>query len=265
MTLHFSQLKHIATTPRNYRHQLTATPKDTLALRLGRAVHTRWLLGVEPWVYDGRRDKRIKEYAAALEEHDGEEPMKPDEYERVVGMCYALDAHPLACDIRDACTEREKHMTWTRDGIECEGTLDMCGPRGLVEHVMPATGLPQYGILAELKSCESRRIQPQSFQRQGEWYHYPEQTAWYAIGNGTNITQMTHWPQIWVISVESSGAFDVVCHLLTNLRLDEANKTIDTWLETYRQCTDDNSWPGHANAPVVWDADVDFGPGDGDD
>lgn len=262
--LHWSDFKCIAppNTPHQFQHNLAHSPADTLSFRLGRFAHLKWLLGIEPWVYEGRRDKRIKEYAEQLAAHNNETPLNDAEKTRVLGMVNALNRHPLAMEIRDTCREYEKQLIWTRRGIECAGHLDMCGPRGIGRFGNGA----EFGILAELKSCESRRIEPRSFQRQGEWYHYPEQCAWYAVGNGTDVLERdTNWPQTWVVSVESNGAFDVACHLLSPLRLDQADKNIEDWLTIYNNCKATNSWPGHAEGPVAWDANVEFNATDSDD
>ena len=74
--LHFSDLKQIAETPLQFKHGLEHEREETKSLKLGRALHAKWLQGIEPWVYEGRRDKRIKEYQAALEERGGEIPLK---------------------------------------------------------------------------------------------------------------------------------------------------------------------------------------------
>jgi hypothetical protein len=266
--LHFSDLKHIATTPREFWHKLTSPPKDTLSFRLGRHTHAKWLLGIDPPVWDsetkGKRDKRNPEYKALFDQY-GETILNDTDYSRVLGMVRALDSHPLACQIKRLCTSFEKELLWTRSGIESAGHLDMCGPRGIEFY---GEGW-RNGILAELKSCESRRINPQAFQRQGEWYHYPEQCAWYSAGNGTltNVfgNSSIEWPQCWVISVESSGAHDVVCHCLSDLRLDQANNTIDGWLSKYKECKESGRFPGWSDVGVPWDANVEFGSADADD
>ena len=262
--LHFSELKYIATTPLEYQHKRTNPPKDTLAFRLGRHAHALWLLGIVPPVWhaeQGKRDKRNPEYAE-LFEANGETILNDAEYARVVGMVDALNRHALASKIKKLCTEFEKQMTWERRGIECAGTLDMRGPRGIEAYGDNYLN----GILAELKSCESRRIQPQSFQRQGEYYHYPEQCEWYSVGSGVEPQQReTPWPQCWVISVESSGAHDVVCHCLSDLRLDQANKTVDDWLLSYMTCKNIGHWPGWSDIGVPWDANVEFNSTDADD
>ena len=165
-------------------------------------------------------------------------------------MVRALDMHPAAMRIKAMCTEFEKSMAWERGGIQCGGTLDMCGP----------------GVLAELKSCESRRIHPMAFQRQARWYKYPEQISWYAVGNGTVLRgSTTPWPDSYIISVESKAPHDVVVHHCGNLLLDQANANIEQWLITYKACKADNNWPGHAIDVVEFDAEVEFGPGDADD
>ncbi len=270
--LHFSDLKYIGTTPKEFEHKRTHPPADTLSFRLGRHAHAKWLLGIDPPVWNElneeskplKRDKRNPKYAALFDQY-GETILNDAEYTRVLGMVRALDMHPLAIEIKRLCQHFEKALSWTRRNIECAGHLDMCGPEGIERF---GEGWA-HGILAEVKSCESRRIHPRLFQKQGEWYHYPEQVAWYAVGDGTEPNPFGHdqidWPQSWVISVESSGAHDVVCHLLSDLRLDQANKTINEWLAKYEMCKADRSWPGHSLEPVPWEANIEFGPGDADD
>jgi hypothetical protein len=269
--LHFSDLKHIATTPKEFDHQRTHKRPDTKSFKLGRAVHSRWLLNIAPDVYEDRRDKRIKayqEYLQQLEVRDGEPP-DPDnilndaENTLVLNMVRALDSHPLAAKLKLACPEREKYMQWTRNGIECAGTLDMMGPRGILD--------PNKRLIVDLKSCEHRRIEPKSFQRAGMWLRYPEQLSWYDIGTGTKrhaipgMRSDTQWSECWVIAIESTGAHDFVCHHLPELLLDRADEEVERWLTAYQACRESGRYPGWSDDPVEWDADVDFDSRDADD
>jgi hypothetical protein len=257
--LHFSSLKYIATTPKEFDYQRTAKRKDTKAFKLGRAVHAKWLLNITPDIYTERRDLRVKEYQEYLQQLESRDGIPPDpenilndaEYTLVMNTVRALDLHQEASRIKSRCNEFEKPLKWTRSGIECAGTLDMCGP----------------GVLAELKTCEPRRIHPLAFQKQARWYRYPEQIAWYAVGNGTptDVSCGVEWPDSYIISVESSGAHDVVVHRCGELLLDQANSTVDEWLRTYSACKAAGRWPGHDDDIVEFDAEIEFGPGDGDD
>ena len=125
--LHFSSLKYIATTPKEFDYQRSAKRKDTKAFKLGRAVHSKWLLDIAPDVYTDRRDLRVKayqEYLAQLESRDGIPPdpeniLNDAEYTLVLNMCRALDLHPEASRIKSRCNEFEKPLKWKRSGIEC--------------------------------------------------------------------------------------------------------------------------------------------------
>jgi hypothetical protein len=250
--LHFSDLKHIGDTPKRFEHNLAHPAKDTASFRKGRAVHSKWLLGIDPPVWEGRRDLRNKEYAAAVEAH-GEGLLNDAEYSDVLNMVRALDLHDKACWVKSRCLKFEVPMTWTRNSIECAGTLDACGR----------------DVLMELKSCESRKIRPASFQRAGMWLRYPEQCAWYAVGRfeSTQINDTRprrQWPETYCITVESSAPYDVVVHRLSPLLLDRADENVERWLTIYKACKAAGNWPGHADDIVDWDASVEWGPADED-
>jgi hypothetical protein len=242
--LHFSDLKYIDESPLAYQHHLNNPSEDTRSYLLGRMAHRSWLQGEDVPAWIGRRDLRNKAYQEYLEQH-GEKPLNPKELEIVQGMVDALNRSADAMAIKSRCTEFEKPLIWTRNGIKCAGTLDMCGP----------------GILAELKSCESRKMHPEAFQRQGARWHYPEQCAWYSVGNGVepiaNLQTgglIMPWPETYVIAVENSKPFDVVVHRLGEMLLDKANDTVERWLETYSECLASGIWPGRAPGVVAWDS-----------
>ncbi len=64
----FSTLKHVATSPKHYRHALESPKKDSVAMILGRTAHTaafepkRFQLEYAVWS-DSRRTNAYKEFA----------------------------------------------------------------------------------------------------------------------------------------------------------------------------------------------------------
>jgi hypothetical protein len=258
--LHFSNLKHIAVSPLNYKDKLDNPAGDTRSYLLGRAAHRCWLLGQATPIWDkGKRDLRNPEYAAAVATF-GEKLPNAAEAKLIDGMVNGLERHPEASRIKRACDEFEKPLVWTRDGVECAGHLDMRGPR----------------ILAELKSSQAADMHIARFQ----WlalkkYHYTEQLAWYAVGDGMAEPVLEgpddypihefDWPESWIIAVESTRPHDVVCHRVSPLQLDKADSNIREWLATWRQCQAVNLWPGRSWDPVELDAEIEVGGMDNED
>lgn len=248
--LHFSELKKIAhLSPKHFRHYCENPPEDTRSFRMGRMAHRAWLLEdistIPVWT-DGKRDARNPEYAAALARNGGETLLNSDEYRCVLGMYDALSKDPHAAAIKARCTHFEKYVTWELLGVPMAGTIDLCGP----------------GILADPKSCEPGRIRPEAFQRQGARYGYPEQIALYDYGefectHVNNHRPRSEWPESYNIAVENAEPFDVVVHRLSPLLLDNAFRTACEWVQLWKECQANGTWPGHGSQIVDWNIDPD--------
>jgi hypothetical protein len=122
--VNYSTLKHIRKSPKHYKHALEH-PDTSTNYSMLRAIHA---LVLEPFAFDeafvvweGRRDKRNKDYAAFLELHAGKDVLTPDEFSQGHGHQRGLPGQPL----RRAAAGSSGHPVRGADGLD--GPRD--GPR----------------------------------------------------------------------------------------------------------------------------------------
>lgn len=237
-----SRLQRIALSPAHYQCY-DETAEQTSAMSLGAALHAHVLLGTEIAVCDVRRDVRTKKYQEFLESSKGKLVLTEGEARHVAGMTSALRAHPLASQLIFGLGSREQTMYWDWMDRACRGTPDIQRPRQIVE----------------LKT--TRCAKPDVFQRDAERRGYDVQLAWYNEGAYANYPAFLGARDLWIVAVESSPPYAVVCHLIEPARVDKCERQIRLWFERLLQCEASGEWPAYTDAAVQWPlyghADVD--------
>jgi hypothetical protein len=125
--VNYSTLKHIRKSPKHYKHALE-NPDTSTNYSMLRAIHA---LVLEPFsfdeafvVWDGRRDKRNKDYAAFLELHAGKDVLTPDEFSKATAISEAYRASPFVEQLlAHPGTQYEVPMLWTdlESGLSLQG------------------------------------------------------------------------------------------------------------------------------------------------
>ena len=243
--MHFSALKKIGITPLDYALGCQENRDDTVAFRIGRAVHALWLQDIMPVLFEGRR------VANAVEKHiealglsvDPSDVLSPAEYATVMHCVKALRASKLAMDTLERCPNRETSHEWTIDidgvVVPCAGRVDAWGPRDLLE----------------LKTTQCAR--PAKFLLDAQKFAYHAQLAWYDIALGTQfIEHFTAWRRQTIVAVETKPPYHVTVIELAPLRIDQGYNLFMEWLAKWKECTESGVWPSYSQEIVQWDAEV---------
>lgn len=226
--IRYSHLRAIGRSPLHYRHACDGYRDPTPAMRLGTLVHGLVLGGGKTVVYDGeRRGKAWQEFQAA---HAGREIVTANEVARAVPVADAVMADRVAGPLlRAKSARREETLSWSMDGLACQGTPDVFDP--------------ETGILIDLKTCTD--ASPRAFSRHAWSYSYHAQLAWYA--NALTLAGHTV-RECLLVAVETSAPFGVTVHRLSGRALEEGHRQWRAWWEQLRICITADQWPGYAEA-----------------
>lgn len=226
--IRYSHLRAIGRSPAHYRHACTGQREATPAMRTGTLVHGLVLGGGQTVVYDGeRRGRAWSDFAAA---HEGREIVTAAEVARAVPIADAVTADPVAGPLlRAEEARREERLSWSMEGLACQGTPD---------YFNPATG-----VLLDLKTCSD--ASPRAFGRHAWSYSYHAQLAWYAHA----LTLAGHTVrECLLVAVETSAPYGVSVHRLSPRLLEEGHRQWRAWWEQLRVCIAADQWPGYAEA-----------------
>jgi hypothetical protein len=235
--IHFSQLKEARNSAAHLLAALTNKDrKDTPAMLMGRVIHSAYLEGVAPVVYDGeRRGKAWQEFREAQEG----DIITATEYETVQRILDALGRSREASDVLAQSTGRE--VAWTGEimGVQAAGKIDLLGP----------------GCVDELKTCAV--ASPRKFLYDADRMWYDAQLAWYQMSQGVQyIGPDTEWKMSRIIAAENKAPFVVQVYQLDPLRLDQGAKKICRALDLLRESEASGVWSGYAAGVQIWDGDI---------
>lgn len=211
-----------------YRRDHPRPDKDTFIF--GRAVHC---LAFEPGefhkrfeAFDGKRDKRTAKYQKWLKEHEGVQPLKPDELQQAQDMVKALREDETAGPIIEACRVEEP-CTWTdpKYGFKCKGRFD---------------GIDGHRIV-DLKTSSDFR--PFGFGRQAARYLYHGQIAWYHDG-AVQAKLIDGKTSPIIIAQEKEAPYDVAVYEADDWVLDSGRALYRRLLARLKLCMDTGEWPG---------------------
>lgn len=231
-----TRLSWLATSPKHYRHMLTAPPEDTEAFARGSALHMAVL---EPELFrrtywpepdpatiapDAAKPRATAAYRAAIAsiEAKGLKVMRREMWDAVHDMAIAIAGHPHAGAAVDQCGRRELAAVWRLDGHLCRGRFDGVGEN----------------LIMDIKTTRSLRdFSPWAITKLG----YYRQAGFYAYG-ADELGLRPH--AFLLVAVESAPPHDVgvfvVGEDLLRVGLDEARAL----LRVLGQCERSGRWPG---------------------
>lgn len=233
-THHFSHLKRLALSGKQYIHAVNTPTTPTPAMLLGTAVHAM--------VLGGRPERPIARYhgnrkgaawKAFKEENPDAEILTAPEWNHAVEISRAVLADPLARARLDGA-RFEVPLAWEENGIRFSTSgVDILGN----------------GALGDLKT--STTCEPEALQRQAFKMFYHCQLAFYRRGaraNGLDVSR-----GLFLLCVETKGPHEVVDLELSEGLIDLADRTVSLWIEKLRIYRESNRWPGYAQSPIPWD------------
>ncbi len=224
----FSNLKYIAQSPMHYAHHNAVGREETRSLRLGTALDAG-VFGGDVLVYPGeRRGKAWKEYEAA---NTGTTIITAKEEPLVSGMARALLSRPDALELLRG--ERQKTITWSIAGRECQGTPDAFTDERI----------------ADLKT--TRTAHPDRFQYEARRFAYVAQLSWYI--SGLEIAGYPRPRRAFIVAVESAPPHPVTIFELTERAVEQGHRTWRLWFEQLRACEESNAWPPYSECAVPLD------------
>jgi hypothetical protein len=254
--LHFSTLSRMARSPAHVRHAMVASTdrETTRDMRIGVIVHhivcgahkRRPLVrypGEERRGGDWKLFERSTKAANALTEIVTER-----EWAHAEPIACAVLADPVAAPLILG-SRREVALEWEDAGIKCATD----GIDGVNDAKRAIWDLKFTGTSAE----------PASFSRHGSRMGYHAQMAW--MENAAHQNGIPTDGGVYLIAVE-----DVEPHVVTVLRcgpdvLAAGRKTYVKWMERYRQCLENDSWPGYAQGIADFELPAWLDEGEGEE
>lgn len=243
-TVHFSDLKKLALSGRQYLHAVNTPHEPTSAMLVGTCVHFLVLgarPGAKPLVkYDGTR--RGKEWDAFRAAHLDAEILNATEWATAERIAEAIKADPVA-RVRLEGARYEVPLTWEEDGLKCSTSgVDI---------------VTADGALGDLKTTPT--TYPPHFMSHAFRMLYPQQLAFYRRGARANGIALPKG--LFLLGAETKAPYEIVDLELTENMLEFADRTVTLWLEKLRVLIDAcpaprcvTEWPGYAQAPMPWDA-----------
>jgi len=233
-----SQLKELARSPAHLRAKLSEPDTDTDALRIGRALHAAVL---EPAEFDSparfgvipdgtdRRTKAGKELWETIA-RSGATPIKQDEYDRVVAMREALNAHTAAGTLLRTDGRAELSLVWTdpATGVLCKARHD--------RHAAAIGG----GVVLDVKTTTD--ASPREFERTVFTFGYHRQGAFYLRGARALSLAVEHYA---ILAVEKVAPFAVAVYRLNEGAIDAGDAEVGALLGRYKRCAAADAWPGY--------------------
>lgn len=249
--VNWSALKHIASSPKHYRHALTASAPDTESQRAGSMFHTALL---EPEKFaeryavlpaDAPRRPSAAQWNAKKPSPDSIAAMEWwTNWNQLYAACEIVEHHEwqaaynMANAVRtDANAGRylagaqliEIAVIW-RDpatGLMCKARPDLVARRD------------DALVLLDVKSC--RPADACTFGARAAAYGYHCQLAHYRNGLAENGVKVS---ECGIISCESIVPHDVGVHWLDSETRALAHETVDGLLHRVAECTASGKWPG---------------------
>jgi len=252
--INYSSLKHMRKSPAHYKWELDKPKEDDAKYHQLRAIHA---LVLEPFaaddqiaVWDGRKDKRNKDYAAFLELHAGKSILNPTEHAeaKLIAEAYSKNTHlRWLLGLPGTCTETSVVFDLSHIVQELEQAKLACKGRPDLMHYSVEHGL----IIADLKtfgSTDSSLICWAA--RQHGWLI---QLALYTFAAEAHfdIDLSSGIPVRWfTVVAESDGPFDS-----TAIEWDEDTKArasheLSALLKMVADCTISGQWPGRSGLQV---------------
>jgi hypothetical protein len=226
----FSNLKQMSRSALHYQHSVESGWDDTRSFRVGRIAH-RYVTGVgDVHVYRGIR--RGKEWDAFRADKDPDSIINEAEYAESQGIAEAMLRHPDAMRYLKGDFVEHK-LTWKKEGIACQGTPDVFTD----------------AFVTDIKSTKCS--EPGKFTRDGLWYGYHAQLAWYQ--EGVQLSRLGKPRDAFIVAVESKLPHPITVLQLTERAIDKGQRLCRLWWEQLRVCMRENHWPPYVQSVVPFD------------
>ncbi len=240
--VNWSSLKHLSRSPAHYRHQLMQHGADTVARKLGRAVH---LATLEPerfasdcaiWTGGVRRGRAWDAFVAA---NAGRELLKEDEQEHCLAVQAAVRNDAKAAKYL-AGGQGEVTMFWTHSvpalgalpgySMDCKGRIDFKA---------------NLGAIVDLKT--TRNASPSGFAKEAWNYRYHTQAAYYV--DGYEAATGERLPYV-IVAVENEAPHMVQVYRVPDHILDVGRDEYRDLLSQLNHCRKNAAWPGYSDGEL---------------
>lgn len=236
-THHFSQLKKLALSGKQYIHACNHEVEPTRAMLVGTAVHFLVLgprQGAKPIVFFGGERRQGKAWDDFATENAHTEILTKPEWTDAKAIAEAVMNDPVAL-ARLEGARLEVPLQWEENGL-------LFSTSGVD---IVTTG----GAAGDLKTTTSTF--PEAWTRHAFKMLYPQQVAFYRRGLAANGISC---PQgLFLLGVETKAPYEVVDLELTDGMIDMADRTISLWLEKLHAYRSAGQWPGYAQSPIPFD------------
>lgn len=227
-----TSLKTLATrTPAHYQHE-KANPKTSDAFTLGTAAHSLILeddaAGVVVVEADNWMSKAAKE-AKAEALASGDQPLLRKEWLQVCAMQDAVMAHPVARELFTG-HKAEQSVFWDEGGQMFKCRPDAWQPGGLID----------------LKTAVN--ADPREFGKTAYNFGYHQSAAHYIDGVKAATGEELSFA---FVLVEKTAPYLVSVVELDWEAIDLGRALNDRAKRIYRECTDNDSWPGYPPAEPI--------------
>ncbi len=242
-TVHYSQLRQFARSPKHYVHACRTQNEPTRAMRIGTAVHHR-VLGERSdrplEVFPGEA-RRGKDWEAFRDSRTTAEILTAPEWEESKAPALAVLEDPVARQLLDGA-RTEVPLRWDDCGIPMStGGLDVLGPVGI--------GGSGAGYIADLKTTAN--AEPEHLQRHAIKMLYHAQMAHYRAG-ACAAGLATHKTELHLIAVEVDPPHCVTVLTLSPEVIEAGERCVRAWMERLKVCAESDYWPGYAQSAVTW-------------
>ena len=235
-THHFSHIKALALSGKQYIHRVNTPFEATAAMRLGTCIH-QIVLGARPGkdviVYSGKT-RQGKAWEAFEEEHEGADTIvTANEWSKAEEIADAIMRDPLSRPYLDG-SRKEVPLAWEESGLKFSTSgIDI---------------LPE-GMLGDLKSTGT--VEPDKLKKHIGRMSWAEQVVFYR--RGARLHGIDTSKGLFLLCAETKAPFEVVPFELTERRIDMAERTVSLWIEKLRVYTTCGMWPGYTQAPIPLD------------
>ena len=234
------ELDNFSVAPAYYKFRKTKEWKPSRQMELGTLVHSHALEGVIDYALGPVVDRRTKagkeEWELFCQENIGKMILTQDEYAAVTGAVESV--RPFLERVQDAgpiSRAVEASMFWKRDGVECKGRPDLIGS---MDGSTP--------VIFDLKTTTDIRWFDSKFFS----LRYDVQAAWYADGLKTCLG-LDKLPTFCFLVVDMEPPHLAQFVIASTDVVEQANERIDEELELYKQCKENDTWPGLPSTRII--------------
>ncbi len=235
--VHFSQLKHMASSPAHYFQATQGGWFSSAPQRLGAGSHAI-IFGQPTAVYPGKV-RRGKEWEQFKQDNADALWLSRSEEAQATVLADAVRNHREASALLFADDSAvEQRIEWNFMGRACAGTPDV------------RTG----SYIVDLKTTKCAH--PERFARDATFRSYHAQLAWYL--DGVRLSGLGTPTEAYIVAVESTPPHPVTVLRLTDNAIDQGRRLCRIWLERVLGCERDNRWPGYCESIVPFDVETDL-------